>query len=180
MRNPLKIIFFSISFSFAYFLSAYVPFLCGMGYAERVSDSPSTVMPYGTGAQYYVYLGANKGLQINVQIWGQVLRPGMYSVPKTTDVIGLISFAGGPTEDANLKKVKLVRSNPKPEVIIVNLNKYMKTGDISSIPVLKRGDTIIIHKDISHWFSSVIRVVSQIAIVANTYYLFFGSSRDSN
>ena len=97
----------------------------------------------------------------------------MYSVPKTTDVIGLISFAGGPTEDAKLKKIKLVRSNPNPEVIIVNLRKYMKTGDISSIPVLKRGDTIVIHKDASHWFSSTIRVISQIALVVNVYYLFF-------
>ncbi len=172
MRRQVNIIFSVILF--ASFLPIYTnPFLCGIGYAEKMIESHSVIAPYGTGAQYYVYLGADKGLQINVQVWGQVFKPGMYSVPKATDIIGLISFAGGPNENANIGKIKLVRSTPNPEVIIVDLKKYMDTGDASFIPVLKRGDTIVVPENVSYWFSNVVRVVSQLAIVANVYYLFF-------
>lgn len=130
-------------------------------------------MPYGMAAQYYVYLGADKGLQINVQIWGQVLRPGMYSVPKTTDVMGLVSFAGGPTENANIGKVKLIRTNPDPEVVEINLNDYTKKAKIELNPILKPGDTIIIPENRGRKFSKTIQMVSQIAIIINVYYLLF-------
>lgn len=125
------------------------------------------------GAQYYVFLGSDKELQMNVQIWGQVLKPGMYSVPQTTDLVGLISFAGGPTEYANLNNIRIVRTNPKPRVIRVNLKAYMNTGNSKLQPVLKPGDTVVIPGSLFYGFSRFVRVVSQLAIVANVYYLFF-------
>lgn len=125
------------------------------------------------GAQYYVFLGSDKELQMNVQIWGQVLKPGMYSVPQTTDLVGLISFAGGPTEYANLSNIRVVRTNPKPGVLRVNLKSYMDTGNSKLQPVLKPGDTVIISGSLFYGFSRFVRIVSQLAIVANVYYLFF-------
>lgn len=124
-------------------------------------------------ARYYVFLGSERELQINVQIWGQARRPGMYSVPQTTDLVGLISLAGGPTEHANLSGIRVVRTNPRPEVLKVNLKGYLSTGDSRLQPVLKPGDTVVIPGSISYGFERVIRVVSQLAIVANVYYLFF-------
>jgi hypothetical protein len=124
-------------------------------------------------ARYYVFLGSEKELQINVQIWGQARRPGLYSVPQTTDLVGLISLAGGPTEHANLSGIRVVRTNPKPEVIGVDLKGYLSTGDSRLQPVLKPGDTVVIPGSISYGFERIIRVVSQLAIVANVYYLFF-------
>ncbi len=65
------------------------------------------------GAQYI--LGAQDELLIRVNIWGFVRKPGQYMVPKNTDLISLISFAGGPLEQAKIKKVKIIRavdSNP--------------------------------------------------------------------
>jgi len=167
MRKQIKIVLSFVLFVF------YILFLGGKGYAQQVSESPPITMPYGTGAQYYVYLGADKGLQINVQVWGQVLRPGMYSVPKTTDVVGLISFAGGPTKNANLGKVKLIRSGANPEVVIVDLNKYMKTGDKGFASILEPGNTIIIPENRAHKFSNIVGIISQIAIVANTASLCY-------
>lgn len=48
--------------------------------------------------------------QIVVHIWGEVLRPGEYRVTDGTDILGLISKAGGPSESANLGKVRLTRT----------------------------------------------------------------------
>lgn len=125
------------------------------------------------GAQYYVFLGSDRELQMNVQIWGQVLKPGMYSVPQTTDLVALISLAGGPTEYANLNSIRIVRANPKARVLKVNLKSYMNTGDSKLQPVLKPGDTVVIPGSLFYGFSRIVRVVSQLAIVANVYYLFF-------
>ncbi|MGH7600898.1 MAG: SLBB domain-containing protein, partial [bacterium] len=60
-------------------------------------------------AQYY--LGEQDELLIKVNIWGLVRRPGQYMVPKDTDLISLISFAGGPVEQARMKKIKIIRSS---------------------------------------------------------------------
>jgi len=60
------------------------------------------------GAQYF--LGAEDELLIKVNIWGFVRKPGQYMVPKNTDLISLISFAGGPIEQAKINKVKIIRA----------------------------------------------------------------------
>jgi hypothetical protein len=60
-------------------------------------------------AQYY--LGEQDELLIKVNIWGLIRRPGQYMVPKDTDLISLISFAGGPLDQAKMKKIKIIRSS---------------------------------------------------------------------
>ena len=46
-------------------------------------------------------------LKVVVHIWGEVRSPGEYTVPAGTNILELISKAGGPTEYANMGKVKL-------------------------------------------------------------------------
>lgn len=60
------------------------------------------------GALYY--LGDQDELLIKVNIWGFVQKPGQYMVPNGTDLISLISFAGGPREQAKLKSIKVIRN----------------------------------------------------------------------
>lgn len=97
--------------------------------------------PYG--GQYYVFLGSEKEPQINVQIWENIIRPGLYSVPRATDVVTLISLAGGPKEGADLSRVKIIRNNPHHEMITVNLSDYIK-GKNQSVPILQPDDIVII------------------------------------
>ncbi|MFQ5640228.1 MAG: hypothetical protein ACE5IR_19790, partial [bacterium] len=56
-------------------------------------------------SQYY--LGGKDEILIKVNVWGLVGGPGQYLVPRHTDLISLISFAGGPQEGANLSKVRI-------------------------------------------------------------------------
>ncbi len=127
----------------------------------------------GGGAQYYVFPGGEGELQIKVQVWGQVTKPGMYQVPKSMDVIGLISLAGGPREDANLSAVKIVRTTPAPDVFKVDIANYICTASSESAPVLEAGDTIVVPENLHHKFSRIVSIVAQLAIVANVYYLLF-------
>ena len=65
------------------------------------------------GALYY--LGDQDELLMRVNIWGFVQQPGQYMVPKDTDLISLISFAGGPREEAKIKKIKLIRNSTRSQ-----------------------------------------------------------------
>ena len=86
------------------------------------SDKATNITNTKQKASLY-YLGDKDQLLIKVNIWGFVQKPGQYFVPTDTDLISLISFAGGPREEAKLKKVKLIRNeallasySQKPEV----------------------------------------------------------------
>jgi polysaccharide export outer membrane protein len=122
--------------------------------------------------RYYLSLGTEDALMIKVFIWGQVELPGVYEVPDGTDLIAALSLAGGPTDHAKLSEVKIIRSRASnSEVISVNVKKYMNTGDISLIPVLKPGDTVVVSGTVFRMFARFASFVSQLAIVANVIVL---------
>jgi len=50
-------------------------------------------------------------LKMIVHIWGEVRNPGEMIVPYETNILELISKAGGPTQYANLTKVRLTRDS---------------------------------------------------------------------
>ena len=56
----------------------------------------------------YIF-GSEEQLEIVVHVWGEVKSPGEFRVPYETNLIELISKAGGPSEYANLSKVRLTR-----------------------------------------------------------------------
>jgi polysaccharide export outer membrane protein len=84
----------------------------------------------------------------SVFIMGEVNNPGSYPI-KTSGMSFLeaINQAGGPTENANITKIRLVRdmreqSNP----IIINLNDFTKNGDFTQNQRLKDNDIIYVPK----------------------------------
>jgi polysaccharide export outer membrane protein len=122
--------------------------------------------------QYYLSLGDEDELMIKIFIWGQVGLPGVYEVPDGTDLIAALSLAGGPTDHAKLSEVKIIRSSENTsEVIKVNVKKYMETGDIDFIPLLRPGDTVVVSGTVFRMFSRFATFISQLAIVAHVIVL---------
>ena len=127
------------------------------GYAQEASLG-------GTGnfaAQYQ--LGSKDEILMNVNVWGFVRKPGQYVVPRHTDLISLISFAGGPIEGASLNTVKIIRAGQtllvssdkdnisnelsytaRAPILEVKVKEHMQNGDIGKIPILEAGDTVVI------------------------------------
>ncbi|HEY3296653.1 MAG TPA: hypothetical protein VGL38_14575 [bacterium] len=139
--------------------------------------TPSVIKSAGEGNQYY--LGQANELLMRVNVWGRVLKPGQYFVPATTDLITLISAAGGPEGRSRLTDVKVVRggTGSTSEVIEVNLKKYLKTGDKRLIPSLKPEDTVIVNGSAWQLFTEIMTVSSGLALLANVYFLFFIARR---
>ena len=97
-------------------------------------------------------------------------KPGLYIVPDDTDLLTLLSLANGPTEDAKLAKIRIVRSTHEGEKIIwVDLKDYMETGNEELIPILQPGDTVIISGTVFYAFTKWADFLSKIAIFLSMY-----------
>ena len=118
-------------------------------------------------AQYI--LGSDDILLVNVNLWGHVQRPGIYSIPSAYSLIDLISSAGGPLKTACLSDVRVVRKNQ--EVIQVDIEKFLKTGNVELLPLLQPGDTIIVSGSVQDIFTRVVAIFRDLAIIANVFVL---------
>jgi len=140
-----------------------------------LSAQPATTFVPTNNASAYTYEGSQSSaskLKINTYIWGQVTHPGLYTVPDDTDLLTLLSLAGGPREDAKLTKIRIVRPTVEGERIIwIDMKKYLETGDEKMIPILQPGDTVIVSGTIFYAFSRVTDFLSKAAIALTVYSL---------
>lgn len=72
---------------------------------------------------------------------GQVVKPGMYPVTATTNVLEGIAVGGGPTEKANLGGAYLIRDGV---VVPINFYSLLEQGDMSQNLMLADGDIIYV------------------------------------
>jgi hypothetical protein len=82
-----------------------------------------------------------------VNLIGKIGRPGPLVVRENADFGTILTLCGGVAEDANIKKVLLIRAHPDDngkQVYIVNLKPFMKKGDRSTFVAIKPNDTIIV------------------------------------
>jgi polysaccharide export outer membrane protein len=79
-----------------------------------------------------------------IYVFGQVITPGIYNLEQNMDVLEALVLAGGPTEFANLKEVRLFfRGRHQAELALINMERYMRR----SIPlplVLHSGDAVYV------------------------------------
>lgn len=118
-------------------------------------------------AQYI--LGNNDVLLISVNLWGHVLKPGIYSVPSSFGIVDLLSSAGGPLKSARLNDVRIIRKNQ--EVITVNIEEFIKTGNQSLLVNLQPGDVIVVSGSISDIFGRIVGFMRDMAIIVNVILL---------
>jgi len=142
-----------------------------------VRQNVPTIRQVGEGNQYY--LGEANELLIRVNVWGRVEHPGQYFVPATTDLITLLSAAGGPTSRSRISDIRVVRGDPlgQGEVLQVNVKKFLKTGDRRLIPDLKPEDTVIVSSTTWQLTTEILQVGGAVALIANAYFLFFYAER---
>ncbi|NTV45862.1 MAG: hypothetical protein HGB11_04940 [Chlorobiales bacterium] len=148
-------------------------------FGDTRGDLPSTTSTEGarsSGSPSAYYYGKGEGVLIDVNLWGQVGIPGKYFVPYTTDLISLISIAGGPRINAKLDEVRIIRYAQKDTTVVeriarVNIKRFIEYGEQSNIPPLLRGDTVIVPGDALSVFQTFVGIISSISVVINTVLL---------
>ena len=116
-------------------------------------------------------------VNIKVSVWGYVKFPGKYIVPVNSNLRDLVSIAGGPTPDAYLDDVRLVRTLADSTQQVFNYNFSELTLEPSitkKVPnqILQPGDMIFLpgqprmyFKDYFTMFLSVISALSSLTIL---------------
>ena len=83
---------------------------------------------------------------IRVNLAGEVVNPGLYTVPDGNPVertiLNYIKLAGGATSYAAVENISIVRSSS--ETVTVNLRKLVTNNDLSQNIVLNDGDTVLV------------------------------------
>ncbi|MBS1272295.1 MAG: hypothetical protein MAGBODY4_01436 [Candidatus Marinimicrobia bacterium] len=127
-------------------------------------------------AAQYILPGERNQILMEINMWGEVQRPGIYKVPSDINIIALISSAGGPTDYAKLREVKIVRGfseESDQKVLTINLEDYLEKAEVSDLPKLYPGDTIYIPGNFRKYFSTTVGITSAITSIAAAIALIF-------
>ncbi len=138
--------------------------------SARAEDDPDHD-EFKSASQYYLERGAESKLMMKVNVWGAVKEPGSQYVPDGTDLISVLSAAGGPVDGAKLSKVRLVRNfNGEKHHLVIDVNRCLKKGETESLPAIKPGDTVIVPKS-KVSFGKFLGVIYNVAVITSVVKL---------
>jgi hypothetical protein len=139
-------------------------------------------------SQYF--LGKEDEIMIKVNILGYIQKPGQYYIPRYTDLLSLISFAGGVQKGANLSNVQIMRAakfsngangsdsaGTKHDIMTVNLKKYFETGETHYVPILESGDSVVIKQSPSDKWRNIFGFNSIVTVMTATATLIIALNR---
>jgi len=116
---------------------------------------------------YYDYSDQTT-LNIKVSLWGFVKYPGRYVVPIYTTPTELLSFAGGPTDDAHLDELRIYRQNEDKTQTLLKFNyeDLMWEDELVTnnrqVPELLAGDVLVVPGSPRFYFKDYLQVALSI------------------
>ena len=119
----------------------------------------------------YVYGDGSFAMLMPVQILGAVSKPGIHYVPSHTDVLTLISLAGGTTPHASTEDITVKRQKTPTagsEVMNVNLKQLVEDPKAQS-PRLAANDTILVAEEKPFLSDNAVRIVTLVAGLAGIF-----------
>lgn len=118
------------------------------------------------------------GINIKLQLWGYVKYPGYYIVPSNSTLNDLLSFAGGPLEDAMLDDIRIFRSKEVNgnKLTRYDLNDLLWNDSLTTeivFPELNAGDVVLVpgepryflREDIAFYLSVTTALASLAALI---------------
>lgn len=81
---------------------------------------------------------------MQVSIFGMVSSPNNYQIVDETSVFKVLSMAGGPTEEANIRRVKIYRDSGDPNYQVLDLTYYLESGRMDEAAMVRPGDIVYV------------------------------------
>jgi polysaccharide export outer membrane protein len=131
-------------------------------------------------------IGEEDRLEMVVHVLGEVQRPGEYRVGDDTDVLELISKAGGPTEFANLGNVSLRRREPfdsvqkagEERLVEIDLTDFLKNRNEPAPPLLYPGDVVTVPRNKMAGWRTAFTLIRDVSVVVSAYLLYLRVAED--
>ena len=130
---------------------SFIFFICFIKAQSFKDTTTTTFKEYQISSEKYIS-GPDGRVFMKVNFWGAGGTAGTFQVQEGIDFASLMSKVGGPSQFANLKKIRLYREIPDENgqmVYIVDLTSFLKNGDRSNFPKVKPNDTIVIRKTLT-------------------------------
>jgi len=109
-----------------------------------------------------IFINIEEHIQLDVEVQGQVNRPGPYTVREPINLQGVLSLAGGATETANLRNISIIRETRSgASEINVDLIRFFRNREAESLPDIRSGDIIYVPVLTQ---SSLVRVMGAVRI----------------
>jgi len=113
----------------------------------------------------YVYGDATLDVLIPVRVIGAIEKAGIHYVPKGTDLLTLLTLAGGTSREAELDSIRIRRQGETPKVLTANLDDLVTRVDDAPIQ-LQSNDVVMIPQSKPSISDDTLRIVSLVASLA--------------
>lgn len=92
-------------------------------------------------ASEYIFRSSPKESLISVQLLGSIQKPGVYYVPTNTDLLKLLTLAGGSTTSGDLTQVMVRKSEPEKwaDLRIKALDEHRGTYEVDIQELIRSG-----------------------------------------
>lgn len=91
-----------------------------------------------------VLISIVQDLPVVIEVLGQVVNPGRITITKGASLQEVLKIAGGPLENADLSRIKIIYHDRPRTPIMYDFDKFTRQGDIDNMPTLKADDQIIV------------------------------------
>lgn len=108
-------------------------------------------------------------VMMKVNLWGAVKKPGIHHIPVKTDLISLLSYGGGPNDNAAIEDVTIKRSlgNNRQKIIDINLAQVIHGSQTYDL-TLQPEDIVVIPANKPIINQDTYMIVTIIATIATT------------
>jgi hypothetical protein len=98
-----------------------------------------------------------------INLWGSVGKPGIHHVPTQTDLVTLLTLAGGPLQDAEMDRITIKRrSGGEEQVFKIDAEELLTKPGVRS-PALAPNDIVIVPREKPTISQNTVTVVGFIA-----------------
>jgi len=135
-----------------------------------IAASPLFAQQSGKG--YYVIQDNPGELSMKINLWGFVNAPGRYEIPISTNLIQLITYAGGPKQYAEMDEVKIYRLQDDGSRDIIDVNIENPDSTPESQLRLYDEDTIVIdHSSVVTWKEIFSVIYAPLSLALSLFYI---------
>lgn len=113
-----------------------------------------------------------------ILVLGEVQRPGVYVSEGGGRLLEIVARAGGPTKDAKMKNVALIRpatETAPPRTALVDLELVLKNGELAQNPPVQRGDVIYVPRstiaNVALFFDRLYAIVRPLVAIESGIWL---------
>ena len=140
-------------------------------YNPSLAKGDTIFIPISEDAKKIPLINTPFSPSIRVTIIGEVTTPDTYQVSTDASVLDILKLAGGPTSEADLERVTIIREKPEKEQRLkIDLGQVLTEGEFKLLPPLLADDTIFVPKlkperRIWRTFMQIVADVSTLVVV---------------